>query len=233
MAAAFPSACGKTNLAMMVSALEGQGYRVWTVGDDISWMKIGEDGYLRGDQSGSRIFWRGPRHGNENQSERNGSACTRTRYLRTVAMTSEREAVVGRNWQRGAGGTDQLEGERGTRPKERRRIRMRDTPCRQNSRQVFHRSGSARSVPIQRSILAGEEARVAPLVYESFDWQQRSVCWRHDGERDYRGGDRRRGHHAEGPDGHAALLRVQHGGLFWALAGDGEENTETAEDFSP
>jgi len=46
MAAAFPSACGKTNLAMMVSALESQGYRVWTVGDDISWMKIGEDGYL-------------------------------------------------------------------------------------------------------------------------------------------------------------------------------------------
>src|SRR5205807_449887 len=45
-AAAFPSACGKTNLAMMVSALETQGYRVWTVGDDISWMKIGDDGYL-------------------------------------------------------------------------------------------------------------------------------------------------------------------------------------------
>src|SRR6195256_6067780 len=46
MGAAFPSACGKTNLAMMVSALEDQGYRVWTVGDDIAWMKIGEDGYL-------------------------------------------------------------------------------------------------------------------------------------------------------------------------------------------
>ena len=46
MGAAFPSACGKTNLAMMVSALESQGYRVWTVGDDISWMKISEDGYL-------------------------------------------------------------------------------------------------------------------------------------------------------------------------------------------
>src|SRR5437879_11061084 len=46
MGAAFPSACGKTNLAMMVSALESQGYRVWTVGDDIAWMKIGDDGYL-------------------------------------------------------------------------------------------------------------------------------------------------------------------------------------------
>src|SRR5437870_6497067 len=46
MAAAFPSACGKTNLAMMVSALDSQGYRVWTVGDDIAWMQIGRDGYL-------------------------------------------------------------------------------------------------------------------------------------------------------------------------------------------
>ena len=47
MAAAFPSACGKTNLAMMVSALESQGYRVWTVGDDIAWMHIASDGTLR------------------------------------------------------------------------------------------------------------------------------------------------------------------------------------------
>ncbi len=46
MAAAFPSACGKTNLAMMVSALENEGYRVWTVGDDIAWMQVGADGYL-------------------------------------------------------------------------------------------------------------------------------------------------------------------------------------------
>src|ERR1700731_2234209 len=46
MAAAFPSACGKTNLSMMVSALEKQGYRVWTLGDDIAWMQTGPDGYL-------------------------------------------------------------------------------------------------------------------------------------------------------------------------------------------
>ena len=47
MAAAFPSACGKTNLAMMVSALQDQGYRVWTLGDDISWMHVAADGTLR------------------------------------------------------------------------------------------------------------------------------------------------------------------------------------------
>ncbi|MBF8249288.1 MAG: pckG [Bacteroidetes bacterium] len=47
MAAAFPSASGKTNLAMMVSALEDEGYKVWTVGDDIAWMHIDKDGQLR------------------------------------------------------------------------------------------------------------------------------------------------------------------------------------------
>ena len=62
MAAAFPSACGKTNLAMMVSALESQGYRVWTVGDDIAWMKIGPDGYLHAINPGSRLLRRGARH---------------------------------------------------------------------------------------------------------------------------------------------------------------------------
>lgn len=47
MAGAFPSASGKTNLAMMVSSLADQGYKVWTVGDDIAWMYIDEEGQLR------------------------------------------------------------------------------------------------------------------------------------------------------------------------------------------
>ena len=46
-AAAFPSASGKTNLAMMVSSLADQGYKVWTVGDDIAWLNIDSEGQLR------------------------------------------------------------------------------------------------------------------------------------------------------------------------------------------
>ncbi len=47
MAAAFPSASGKTNLAMMVSSLAHEGYKVWTVGDDIAWLHIDQQGALR------------------------------------------------------------------------------------------------------------------------------------------------------------------------------------------
>ena len=47
MAGAFPSASGKTNLAMMVSAMQDEGYKVWTVGDDIAWLHIDADGQLR------------------------------------------------------------------------------------------------------------------------------------------------------------------------------------------
>src|SRR5215471_17330846 len=90
MAAAFPSACGKTNLAMMVSALESQGYRVWTVGDDIAWMMIGDDGYLHAINPESGFFGVAP--GTSMQTNPNVMRAVRKNTLFTnVAMTADRE----------------------------------------------------------------------------------------------------------------------------------------------
>src|SRR5277367_5468650 len=90
MAAAFPSACGKTNLAMMVSALEKQGYRVWTVGDDIAWMHIGSGGTLRAINPEAGFFGVAP--GTNAQTNPNVMAALRRDTIFTnVAISGARE----------------------------------------------------------------------------------------------------------------------------------------------
>jgi phosphoenolpyruvate carboxykinase (GTP) len=69
--AAFPSACGKTNLAMMVppEGLRHKGYKIWTVGDDISWMRSRDDGRLRAINLDAGVFRHRTGHGRQEQPD--------------------------------------------------------------------------------------------------------------------------------------------------------------------
>ena len=171
MGAAFPSACGKTNLAMMVSALESQGYRVWTVGDDIAWMKIGEDGYLHAINPEAGFFGVAP--GTGMKTNRNVMGALRQNTIFTnVAIKPDREP-----WWEGIGGPppsglinwkneiwDTSKGP-AAHPNARYTVPAHQSPS------ISPKWEAPEGVPISAFIFGGRRARVAPLVYESFDWQ--------------------------------------------------------------
>src|SRR5246500_1913738 len=171
MAAAFPSACGKTNLAMMVSALESQGYKVWTVGDDIAWMKIGADGYLHAINPESGFFGVAPGTGrktNPNVMD----ALTHDTIFTNTGVTAENEP-----WWEGIGseppaGLITWRGEKwdpskgvAAQPNSRYTVPARQSPS------ISPKWEAAEGVPISAFIFGGRRARLAPLVYESFNWQ--------------------------------------------------------------
>ena len=171
MGAAFPSACGKTNLAMMVSALESQGYRVWTVGDDIAWMRIADDGYLHAINPEAGFFGVAPGTGMLTNPNVMGALRKNTLFT-NVAMTGDREP-----WWEGIGsdppsGLTNWKGEiwdsskgPAAHPNARYTVPAKQSPS------ISPQWEAPEGVPISAFIFGGRRARVAPLVYESFDWQ--------------------------------------------------------------
>ncbi|HVM75412.1 MAG TPA: phosphoenolpyruvate carboxykinase (GTP) [Candidatus Saccharimonadales bacterium] len=171
MAAAFPSACGKTNLAMMVSALESEGYKVWTVGDDIAWMHIGSDGYLHAINPEAGFFGVAPGTGmktNPNVMK----ALNRNTIFTNVGVTPEDEP-----WWEGIGGEppgglvtwrgERWDASRGPAA----HANSRYTVPASQSPSISPRFEDPAGVPISAFIFGGRRARLAPLVYEAFDWQ--------------------------------------------------------------
>jgi phosphoenolpyruvate carboxykinase (GTP) len=171
MAAAFPSACGKTNLAMMVSALESSGYRVWTVGDDIAWMQVSDDGYLHAINPEAGFFGVAP--GTNAQTNPNVmEALKKNSVFTNVAMTPSREPWwegIGSqppagliDWQgRAANGASGPSAQANSRYA----VPAKQVSC------VSPEWENPAGVPISAFIFGGRRARLAPLVYEATSWE--------------------------------------------------------------
>ena len=181
VAAAFPSACGKTNLAMLIPPkyLKEKGYKVWTVGDDIAWMRIGEDGRLYAINPENGFFGVAP--GTNEKSNYNALASTRKDTIFTnVALNLDTNTVwwegLDKNppenaleWKGNPWNPSMfVKGDKSTcaaHPNSRFTAPAVNCPC------LSDEFDKGAGVPISAIIFGGRRAKCTPLVFQSRDWE--------------------------------------------------------------
>jgi phosphoenolpyruvate carboxykinase (GTP) len=180
IAAAFPSACGKTNLAMLVppEGLKVKGYRIWTVGDDIAWMRVDTDGSLWAINPESGFFGVAP--GTNSQSNPNMVETIKRDTIFTNVLLKPDKTV----WWEGADGPLPSEGidwqgrpwrpgmkDAHGKPVLGAHPNSRFTTPIANCPSASFRLDQHHGVPISAIVFGGRRQHLAPLVYESFNWQ--------------------------------------------------------------
>ena len=177
--AAFPSACGKTNLAMLIPPeyLKNQGYKVWTVGDDISWLNIGPDGRLYAINPEAGFFGVAP--GTSVKTNFNALESTKKNTIFTNVALNNADNTV---WWEGLDKNPPVDatewkgskvngpeysaaGNNLAHPNSRFTAPAINCPC------ISSEFENPQGVPVEAIVFGGRRAKCAPLVYQSRDWQ--------------------------------------------------------------
>ncbi len=175
LAAAFPSACGKTNLAMLIppERYKKAGWKVWCVGDDIAWIRVGQDGRLWAMNPEYGFFGVAP--GTNAKSNPNALESTRKNTIFTnVAHNLDDNTVwwegLDKNppthavdW-KGNPWDGTTSAEKGAHPNSRFTAPAKNCPC------ISPEFENPNGVPLSAIVFGGRRAKTAPLVYQSRDW---------------------------------------------------------------
>ena len=185
ISAAFPSACGKTNLAMLIppKTYSEKGYKVWCVGDDIAWLRVGKDGRLWAINPENGFFGVAP--GTNEKSNPNALATTmRDTIFTNVGHVLDNNTVwweglddnapdncinwKGEKWDKAKYDKKDKVNTSAAHPNSRFTALAKNCPC------ISKEFDNPAGVPISAIVFGGRRAKTAPLVYQSFNWQHGS-----------------------------------------------------------